>query len=169
MIYGNIFLEKSGGISDLKFNNPKELYNWMKSNIRYSNFYELKSAQEVYESKCGSCHDQVMFEDYFFMRQFNLKYSRLFAIEYKDGENKGGRTHSFIYYIDNDKYYWFENSWPSNKGINGPYNSLNELKNDFIDKMLSETKRYNKVLIRTVKGVKPGMTLNQYVNACIGG
>ena len=168
MIYGNKFLLLENSIINLQINNPKELSKYMKSNISYKNFTKLMTAQEVYASKKGSCHDQVQFEDYFF-RKFKLKYGKLFSIEYNDGEESGGRTHSFIWYIDNNKYYWFENSWKTYSGINGPYESLSDLKKDFIEKDLKESNKYSKIMIRTVKNIKPGMTLNEYVNNCLGG
>ena len=170
MIYGNRFygynIVNENYVIDLDIKNPEELISYMKKNIKYKQFTKLMTPEEVFNLKKGSCHDQVVFENYFF-KKFDLKYNRLFAIEYNENESKGGRTHSFLWYIKNNKYYWFENSWSTYTGINGPYNSLSDLKNDFKEKMLKETNKYNNVLLRVIKNVKPGMTLDQYVSACI--
>ena len=166
MIYGNKFLLNENYSIELDVKNPVELYVYMRNNISYKNYTKLMTPEEVFNTKKGSCHDQVVFENYIF-RRFNLTHGRIFAIEYNDNETKGGRTHSFLWYKENNKYYWFENSWPSHLGINGPYNSLSDLKNDFKIKMLKETNKYEKVLLKAVKNVKPGMTLNEYVSACI--
>ena len=50
--------------TNIEFHTPEELLKWMNQNIRYSNFTKLKSPEEVFTSKSGSCHDQVMFEMY---------------------------------------------------------------------------------------------------------
>ena len=164
MMFGNKFVNESAKI-DLSLSTPIQVYNWMNRNLRYKQFSKLMSAQEVYEKKYGSCHDFVQFEDYFF-KKFDFKYGKVFAIEYTSGKKSGGRTHSFIWFIKKDKYYWFEYAWPSHKGINGPYDSLNELKNDFKDKMLKES-NFEDVEFSAVKGIKVGMTLDEYVKACL--
>lgn len=108
------------------FSSPEELSNWMKNNIRYANFTKLKSAEDVYNSKSGSCHDQVMFELYH-LRKMKLHPKVLFFIEFHPNKSNGGVTHSLVYYQFNHKFYWFENAWGGMEGIH-KFNSVKEIK-----------------------------------------
>lgn len=140
-----------------------ELSKWMKSNIKYQEFKTLMTPEEVFESRMGSCHDQVVFELAVLKA---LKYSpkALFFIEYNEGDNVGGQTHSFVYYRRGTKFYWFENAWGGQAGIHGPYKNVKELKNDIISK--HDTKKYKKLQFASFKG-KEGMTLAELVEACL--
>ena len=140
-----------------------ELSKWMKSNIKYQEFKTLMTPEEVFESRMGSCHDQVVFELAVLKA---LKYSpkALFFIEYNEGDNVGGQTHSFVYYRRGTKFYWFENAWGGQAGIHGPYKNVKELKNDIISK--HDTKKYKKLQFASFKG-KEGMSLDELVKACL--
>jgi hypothetical protein len=141
---------------------PDDLSQWMKNNIRYANFNKLKSAEEVYKTRSGSCHDQVIFEKYVF-NKLHIKCDCLFMIE-SDG-NQGGATHSLLYFIKDKKYYWFENAWENYSGITGPYQTLDDLKNDIKSKWQYNPK-YPEFNITTMKNVKTGMSLQKFVTAC---
>lgn len=145
--------------------NPKELSAWMKTNIKYKEYDKLMTAEDVYNKKCGSCHDQVIFEEVFF-NKWNIKHGKIFFIEYNEGEQIGGNTHTLLYYIESNKYYWFENAWGGQEGIHGPYNSLNDLKEDVKSKDLKNSK-FKNVEFSSVKNIKTGMSLGDYVNACL--
>lgn len=152
-------------IDDLDIFTPKELSNWMRRHIKYREFSHLMTPQEVMDKKAGSCHDQVMFEKTMFSKM-HIPHGELFFMEYNEGESVGGRTHTLLWYKDNKgKYYWFENSWGGHEGIHGPYSSIKDLKKDVIDRMLAESP-YTKVYSTTVTGVRSGMSLNEYVQAC---
>ena len=43
-----------------------------------------------------------------------------------DDEGLGGETHSFVYYVSGDIYYWFESAWEDMRGIR-KYHSKAEL------------------------------------------
>lgn len=146
-------------------NTPKELSNWMKTNIHYKEYDRLMTADEVFDKKKGSCHDQVNFEVEFF-KKFNLKYGKEFLIEYNEGETSGGRTHSFIWFTTKGKYYWFENAWNGEQGIHGPYDSIIDIKKEVKEKMLKSS-RFNNIEFSSVKNIKPGMTLDEFVTACL--
>lgn len=146
-------------------NTPKELSNWMKTNIHYKEYDRLMTANEVFDKKKGSCHDQVNFEVEFF-KKFNLKYGKEFLIEYNEGETSGGRTHSFIWFTTKGKYYWFENAWGGEQGIHGPYDSITDIKKEIKEKMLKNS-RFNNVEFSSVKNVKPGMSLGEFVSSCL--
>lgn len=146
-------------------NTPKELSNWMKTNIHYKEYDRLMTANEVFDKKKGSCHDQVNFEVEFF-KKFNLKYGKEFIIEYNEGESSGGRTHSFIWFTTKGKYYWFENAWGGEQGIHGPYDSIIDIKKEVKEKMLKNS-RFSNVEFSSVKNVKPGMSLGEFVTSCL--
>ena len=112
---------------------PEDIYEWMRKNISYDNAspseWKLKSPQETYDLKKGNCHDQSLLSFTLF-KSMGYKRGQIFFIEYKEGESVGGNTHTFTWYIDEDKYYWFETAWENKAGIHGPYNSIAELKED---------------------------------------
>lgn len=150
---------------DIDFNTPEELSNWMKKNIKYKEYDKLMSAKEVYDTKHGSCHDQVVFEDEIF-KNMKIKHGKLFFIEYNEGEQQGGKTHTLLYYIKDNKYYWFENAWGGEEGIHGPYDSLSSLKDDVKERNMKNS-NYDDIEFSTVKNIKTGMTLGEYVSACL--
>lgn len=168
-------------ISSPSIKSPEELIHWMKRNLHYSNISKIKTWQEVLDSKSGCCHDFVMFEKHFFDKfthTLGTKYNTLFCMEFNEGEEVGGRTHSFIYWWDTEDkfgkplpestpkhYYWFEVAWESQQGIRGPYSSIEDLKKDIEKKMLSESK-CDFVEFAPFRG-KPGMSLQELVDACM--
>lgn len=160
----NIYGKITKDINMPAFDSPLKLLLWMKNNINYKEYSYLMTAEEVYKEKTGSCHDQVIFEMFYF-EKMKIKYGTIFFIEYND-DNIGGATHSLLYYIKNGKYYWFENAWEEEKGIHGPYNSLKDLKDEVKEKDLKNSK-YNNIEFGSIKNVKSGMTLNEFVQACL--
>lgn len=158
-----IFNESVKSINDVK--TPDDLMSWMKRSILYSHGSHFKSYKEVLDTLKGDCHDQTEFESHYF-RKMNIKYGKLFIIEYRDWNHPGGSTHSLLYFYKNNKIYWFENAWEDEYGIHGPYKEIDELKKD-ICKRWKFSGNFDKLLVTSVKGVKPGMTLNDYVNSCL--
>lgn len=153
-----------------KFESDKELSDFMKKNIFYKNYTKLMSPEDVYSTKRGSCHDQVMFELYC-LRQLKLKPKALFLIEYNDtGRGNSNVTHSLVYYEKNNKTYWFENAWGGQEGIH-EFNSLDDLKQKITD--LHNSGKFGNVSIypelefRSFKTHKPGETLQELVNKCL--
>lgn len=143
---------------------PEALLNWMKENVQYIEYTKLKSPDELYESKKGSCHDQSEFT-YKALRKMHLDPGRVFIIEYNPDTNQGGETHSFSYYIKKKKYYWLETAWGGNIGIHGPYENLDKLKEAVIKKW-DKKKKYPELYIGSVKNTYYGMTLQEFVEAC---
>ena len=108
-------LESSIDYSQWK--DDKELSTWMKKNIKYINYTKLMTPDEVYESKKGSCHDQVMFE-LSVLRKMGYKPKALFIIEYNEsGDGRDNETHSLVYYEKNNKIYWFV-KWKVSMNLN---------------------------------------------------
>ena len=148
-------------------NNPKVLSKWMRSNIHYANFTKLKSHDEVLKTKCGSCHDQVMFE---LEELKGIGAKAIFLMEYNDVESSNAVTHSFVYYINKGKYYWFENAWSGQEGIH-EFNSHNEMIQyirDLHDEgKFGNVKQYPKLFFTNFGKHTPGETLSEFVTKCI--
>ena len=103
-----------------------ELLNYQ-SSFSYKEFTVLKSHDEVEESKSGSCHDQVMYELQE-LRNIGINPKALFLMVI-DENGQGYDTHSFVYYKNDDFYYWYENAWEQYRGIH-KYKSFNEMLDD---------------------------------------
>ena len=154
-----------------KFDSPEQLQQWMKQNISYKNYTKLMSPEEVYNSKKGSCHDQVMFELYC-LRQMKKNPKALFIIEYnKDGNGRDNVTHSLVYYIENNKLCWIENAWGGMEGIH-KFNDIKELKNKLKELhnigKFGNYKKYPELEIVSFKHHNPGESLQQLVDICLG-
>lgn len=154
-----------------EFHTTQELMNYMKRNISYKNYTTLMSAEDVYREKKGSCHDQVMFELYC-LKKMGKSPKALFLIEYsKSGNGTNAVTHSLVYYTEKNKVYWIENAWGGMEGIH-TFNSIDELKNKLKElhdsKKFGNVSKYPELEITSLKQHKPGETLQQFVNICIG-
>lgn len=148
------------------FKTPEELSKWMKSNIHYSNFTKLKSSDGVVESKSGSCHDQVVFE-YNALKNMGKKPKILFFIAYREGSNRGGMTHSLVYYSEGNKVKWFENSWSGMEGIH-TYDSLSDLKADIkrLYSNMPDAKNFPELEFKSasISDFDTGMNLGEFVS-----
>ena len=145
----------------MEFNSPIELYNWMHKNISYKHTGKFLSVEEVMKNKYGDCHDQANFACHY-LTKMGLKCGRLFMVEYNAWNSPGGATHTLVYFIQNNKYYWFENAWGNQSGIHKPFNTLQELKDDIASKWNYSGKN-TKLYMSEYKSVKPGSNLNDYV------
>lgn len=153
-----------------EFKSDKELFNFMRKNISYKNYTKLMSPEEVYNSKKGSCHDQVIFELYC-LRKLNLHPKALFLIEYNpNGNGNTNMTHSLVYYEKNGKICWFENAWGGNEGIH-EFNSISELKEELYklhkDGKFGNIKQYPELEITSFKSHKSGESLQELVDICV--
>lgn len=147
-------------------NYPKELYSWMKTNIRYKSTGILLSPEEVEKYGYGDCHDQANYIHNKLSNK-NISNRRLFMIEYNNLNSPGGKTHTAAYYKQNGKYYWIENAWYGQTGIHGPYNSIFDLKIAIANVWVWGN--YKNLYVGSVNSskIKNGMNLNDYVNACL--
>ena len=147
-------------------NYPKELYSWMKTNIRYKSTGILLSPEEVEKYGYGDCHDQANYIHNKLSNK-NISNRRLFMIEYNNLNSPGGKTHTAAYYKQNGKYYWIENAWYGQTGIHGPYNSIFDLKIAIANVWIWGN--YKNLYMGSVNSskIKSGMNLNDYVNACL--
>lgn len=98
-----------------KFSNPEQLSDYM-WDFGYSKFTTLMSPEDVLITRHGSCHDQA------FLALTELDAMGLFPkakfIMAVDKDGVGGETHTFVYWVDNNATYWFENTWEDYQGIN---------------------------------------------------
>lgn len=147
-------------------NYPKELYNWMKMNIKYKSTGILLSPKEVEEYGYGDCHDQANYI-HSKLSTKDISNGRLFMVEYNNLNSPGGKTHTAAYYKQNGKYYWIENAWYGQTGIHGPYNSIFDLKIAIANAWIWGN--YKNLYVGSVNSskIKNGMNLNDYVNACL--
>ena len=147
-------------------NYPKELYSWMKTNIKYKSTGILLSPEEVEEYGYGDCHDQANYI-HSKLSTKDISNGRLFVIEYNDLNSPAGKTHTAAYYKQNGKYYWIENAWYGQTGIHGPYNSIFDLKIAIANVWVWGN--YKNLYVGSVNSskIKNGMNLNDYVNACL--
>lgn len=129
----------------------------------------MKSVYELCNSRKGNCHDQAIFISKA-LSYIGVKNKLLFFIEYNENESSGGRTHTLCYYTENNKIYWMETSWGGLEKIHGPFKNENELKS-YIEEIHSkepQSKRYPLIEWGNVSKVKPGMSLEKYVDCCLG-
>ena len=111
------------------------IYNQDKWDNEFDKFYYLQTPEELLNSKCGVCWDQVELERFLFDKYGIPNYS--FFIFIRDGDSLP--SHTFLVYEDNNKYYWFEHSWAKYRGIH-EYNNINELLDSIIDKFEKDHK-----------------------------
>ena len=147
-----------------RYNNPKNLSSWMKKNIKYKHTGIFLSPEEVLKNEYGDCHDQAYFEATM-LGKMGYRTGRIFMVEYSKWNSPGGATHTICYYIDHNKYYWFENAWSNKAGIHGPYESITELKNDIANNW-EWSGSNDKLYMSSIGNVHPGISFEDYVLAC---
>jgi len=142
-----------------KLKTPEELLEYMEENIEYGyvgqknnkvyssgdvNFnndfnteYFLQTPEQLLNSARGVCWDQTELErEWFLKKEYEPKvYFLMFAKE----DVNSLPTHTFLVYKKDNKFYWFENSFGSQKGIH-EYNDLDALINDVKSKHFNYAK-----------------------------
>lgn len=125
-------------INDLKEYMCQITYGWVDKNGQshidddtFCNSYILQSPTQILKSNIGVCWDQVELERSFFENN-HLPYETYFIVNY---DNDKCPTHTFLIYQENNKYYWFENSFEKYRGIH-EYESKESLLQDVKDKFI---------------------------------
>ncbi len=95
-------------------------------------FYYLQTPEELLNTKCGVCYEQVELERKLFA-EYGINVKTYFICTY-DGENVP--SHTFLTFTKEGYYYWFEHSWGEFKGIH-KYKTEKELLLDVKDKFIS--------------------------------
>jgi len=116
----------------------------------FNNFYYLQTPQELLNSKCGVCWDQVELERELFTKD-NVPFKTYFI--YID-DNTQLPSHTFLIYENNNKYYWFEHSWFKYRGIH-EYNSPKEVLEDIINKFKKDQELSNSYKLYLYEYNKP--------------
>lgn len=170
-------------------NTPEELFDFMNKNITYGylgnnnkvykendpNFdkdwieeYILESVDDILKTKVGNCWDQAEFEREWF-EEHNYEYKTIYEQVMVDYNNPYP-THTFLIYKKNDKWYWFENAWESEKGIH-EFNSLNDLLSCEYKRYINMLRTYdikdneiNKIECYEYKTPKTHMSVENYIN-----
>ena len=123
---------------------PKELLEYMNKNIiygfvgkngkRYHDMFSeewndwasqcfVQNGEDVLESKIGTCWDQVELERLWFERKGYTVHT--FFMWFEVNRENDFPTHTFLIYEHDNKFYWFENAFESERGIY-EFSSLDE-------------------------------------------
>ena len=153
-------------------NTPEELMQWMNSHIQYDKditMWRLKSPETTAAEGKGNCHDQSLFQKAWF-DYHDISNKQIFFIEYNEGEEVGGSTHTFSTFIGNDgMLYWFEHSWENYRGIHGPFNSRDDLVNYVHECWKKDDDinqgKYQDISFFYIPNYEIGMTLGTYVES----
>ena len=137
---------------------PEELLEYMNKNItygfvgrngkKYSDMFSeewndwneqclVQSGEDVLKSKIGTCWDQVELERLWF--EINGYYIHTFFIQYEVNRKNDYPTHTFLIYEKDNKFYWFENAFESERGIH-EFDSLDEAIENVNSRQIKYTK-----------------------------
>lgn len=111
----------------LNLKTPDDLWHYIHENIKYGwtnkkgefreyddprtfEEYYFHSPEETIDRKSGLCGDQVLLEKRWFDNKKIENHIVTFGFKNNDGKRIGG-GHTFLIYIENGKYYYFENSF----------------------------------------------------------
>lgn len=99
----------------------------------FHEFYYLQTPEELKQSKCGVCWDQVELERKLFQED-NIS-CKTYFIYMVDQDMLP--SHTFLTFQENHKHYWFEHSWGIYRGIH-EYESEKKLLRDVEEKFRRE-------------------------------
>lgn len=88
-------------------------------NEKFVKEYRLIKPKDVLKYKIGICQDQALFEYFILKDRFECKLIFIHQFFYS--------THTFLIFKENNKWFYFENSFEKYRGIYGPYEP-NEIK-----------------------------------------
>ena len=126
-------IKAKGQLGIWNYYKPKEVLELM-TEIEYydviNKSYKLQSPKDILKSKKGICWDQVELERYYLKNNETIK--TYFIVNYDDDM----KTHTFLTYKENDKYYWLEHAWEKYSGIHEykeEIEMLKDIKEKYID------------------------------------
>lgn len=155
-------LKSHAYISDTRYKNYlSDLVNYMHEDMEYdTSNHKLRSPKDTLRYGMGNCHDQTLLElDVLQRMGYNPKAK--FIMEVDPNTNKGGTTHSYVYFKDNNKYVWFENAWDDESGVK-TYKTESDLHKDVIKKFKANSSM-GEILSGDFRAL-PGDTLQDIVN-----
>ncbi|MDE7346958.1 MAG: transglutaminase-like domain-containing protein, partial [Muribaculaceae bacterium] len=146
-----------------------KLLEWVIANIDYDSDdqnWHLRTAAQLYMDKKGNCHDQSYFTALLLHSWHQVSaVGQLFMVEYKEGQEQGGRTHTTTWYVDKGKYYWLETAWGNHTGIHGPFQDKDDIMDKIHEYWEEDGSDYDGLCFSTLSNYRLGMNLNDYVNA----
>ena len=99
----------------------------------YYTQYILMTPKQVIDYKLGVCWDQVEFERAYCIKN-NIPHSTFLS------KNAIWESHTFLVFkTEDNKFYWFENSWYTERGIHGPFTSVKDIFKTIIKQTKSKT------------------------------
>jgi hypothetical protein len=135
--------------------------------------WKLQSATETYKTGKGICHDQSLALFDYLKEQNDLnmtEYGQLFFVEFKNGSNVGGQTHTLCWVLIDGKYYSIDSCFFH--GVRGPYATTKEMELAIVEMLNKEggdTENFNGIVVSYDRGnYKVGMTLAEYVESWNG-
>lgn len=155
---------------------PEEANEIIKSltKIEYDNVdpnsWKLKSPDELIKSGKGNCHDMAWYA-YNKLDEYAKRKTEkgiLFFIEYKEGKNEGGQTHSVCYEIIPGGICIIECSWYGMMGT-FPYYNIDEYIS-FVKREWTFTAGNDRLFVTEIKNISDihqGMTLSEYVSVAM--
>lgn len=144
----------------LELKTPDDLWHYIHDNIKYGwtnkkgefreygdprqfDEYYFHSPEETVERKSGLCGDQVLLEKMWFDNKKIENHIVKFGFKADDGKRIGG-GHVFLAYVQNNKYYYFENSFAPCANI-VEFDSFDELVGTAIASYLIATNNVDKI------------------------
>jgi hypothetical protein len=147
------------GFKDEDGNNINNL-NPQKWDDEFSIFYYLQTPEELLNSRCGVCWDQVELERKLFQdNNINVKTYFIYMVD-----NDMLPSHTFLTYEKDNKFYWFEHSWYKYKGIH-EYSSELELLLDIKEQFKTDNNYVRKdapIFIYEYQNPKKHITCNEF-------
>ncbi len=164
---------------------PKQLMKYLSANFKYGfthknkiftedtpdfqdkmdQLYKLRTGKNFIKSGYGVCWDFCEFERDFF-KQNNIYHECYFIFSFKNRKD-GGPTHSFTIYNKNNKWFWFEYSWFTFRGI-WEYNTKEEALNDIKTKFL-QNNNVKSLEMYKINKAKAGLNTFTYIEHCLNG
>ena len=182
-----LFLRRNTKFNKLGIKTAQDLMKYFKDNLNYGfvyknkiftdlkpdfqknmdKLYKIRLGLDFIKNKYGVCWDFCQLERFFFL-QNNIEHTCYFIESYINCQ-KGGPTHTFALYQQNDKWYWFEYSWFYHRGI-WEYSSKEEALKDILLKFekFFGKKLFNIKMYKTDKVTKR-LDAFQFVEHCLKG
>jgi len=114
-------------------------------------------------SKLGVCWDQTELERLFFNQYIEIPY----LIYYIQSKNENAASHTFLEYMTNNKFYWFEHSWYDYRGIH-EFKSHKELISH-VTKIHTEYHKCSGFDMYVLDRPKYGISCQQFMDFAVSG
>jgi hypothetical protein len=138
---------------------PEEILK-ITSKIEYSDLPDdehiIRSPKELLSGEKGTCYDVVELERMLFK---GYKFKTFFA--YAGLPVNDNRTHTFLVFENGGKWYWFESTWVTNRGVHGPFENIKRAV-AMVRKQLEKDWKQKCDVIEYGPIDYSGMTLNDY-------